>query len=182
MRSDPVQAGRRALLRGAAALGLLGLDGLMAPFGQAAALRVGAAAPPATLVTLDGVPISTTDLLGRVVILTFWATWCGPCRQELPLLSSYAKQYGERGLTILGFSIDQPEDLPKVRKVAQALGFPVGLLPDARLPGYGRIWHIPVNFTIDRQGLLRDNGWDDKDATWTAERLDRIVIPLVDHP
>ncbi|MFI4890916.1 MAG: peroxiredoxin family protein [Steroidobacterales bacterium] len=179
MPSERVHAGRRALLRGAAALGLLAFDGLMAPPGRAAALRVGAPAPPATLETLDGARISTTDLLGRVVILTFWATWCGPCRQELPLLSSYAKQYSARGLTILGFSIDQPEDLPKVRKMAQAFEFPVGLLPDARLPGYGRIWHIPANFTIDRQGVLRDNGWDDKEATWTAERLERIVIPLL---
>lgn len=174
-----MHAGRRALLRSAAALGLFGLDGLMAPSGHAAALRVGARAPPATLVTLDGQRIATTDLLGRVVILTFWATWCGPCRQELPLLSSYAQQYAARGLTILGFSIDAPEDLPMVRKMAQAFEFPVGLLPAARLPGYGRIWHIPVSFTIDREGLLRDNGWDDKDATWTPERLDRIVTPLL---
>src|SRR5471030_439804 len=90
---------RRALLQGLLALGLAGQ-------GKAAALRVGAPAPPATLVTLDGVHISTTELLGRVVILTFWATWCAPCRQELPLLSSYATQYAARGLTILGFSLD----------------------------------------------------------------------------
>ena len=179
MPSDPMHAGRRALLRGAAALGLSALDGLLSPRVSAAELRVGARAPPATLVTLDGARIVTTDLLGTVVILTFWATWCGPCRQELPLLSSFAKQYAARGLSILGFSIDGPEELPKVRKMAQAFEFPVGLLPEARLPGYGRIWHIPVSFTIDRQGLLRDNGWDDKDATWTAEQLDRIVIPLV---
>jgi hypothetical protein len=80
---------------------------------------------------------------------------------------------------VLGFSIDGAEDLPKVRKMARAFEFPVGLLPEARLPGYGRIWHIPVSFTIDRAGVLRDNGWDDKDATWTAGRLDRIVVPLL---
>jgi thiol-disulfide isomerase/thioredoxin len=179
MRSDPLHAGRRALLRGATALGLLGFGTLIAPLADAASLRIGARAPPATLVTLDGARIVTTDLLGRVVIMTFWATWCGPCRQELPLLSSYAKEYAARGLTVLGFSIDGPDELPKVRKMAQAFEFPVGLLPEARLPGYGRIWHIPVSFTIDREGLLRDNGWDDKDATWTAERLDRIVVPLL---
>jgi cytochrome c biogenesis protein CcmG, thiol:disulfide interchange protein DsbE len=179
MRSEQPCSGRRALLARAAALGALGLTAMTAPFARAGGLRVGAPAPRATLVTLDGTQVSTADLLGRVVILTFWATWCGPCRQELPLLSSYASRYAARGLSILGFSLDGPEDLPKVRKMAQSFEFPVGLLPDARLPGYGRIWRIPANFTIDRQGLLRDNGWDDKDATFTAERLDRIVVPLL---
>jgi cytochrome c biogenesis protein CcmG/thiol:disulfide interchange protein DsbE len=167
----PVQ-NRRALLRGLLALGL-------AKGSRAAALRVGVAAPAATLVTLDGERISTTELLGRVVILTFWATWCAPCRAELPLLSSYATEYAARGLSILGFSLDGPEDLPKVRKMAQSLAFPSGLVAQSSLQGYGRIWHIPVNFTIDRQGLLVQNGWSDKDATWTAERFNRIVLPLL---
>jgi cytochrome c biogenesis protein CcmG, thiol:disulfide interchange protein DsbE len=172
-------AQRRALLRQLAALGLTAQGGVFASTSRAAALRVGAAAPPATLVTLDGNRIATADLLGRVVLLTFWATWCAPCRQELPLLSTYATLYAERGLTILGFSLDAPEDLPRVRKMAQALSFPSGLVAVSSLQGYGRIWHIPVNFTIDRKGLLYQNGWDDKDATWTAERFSRIVLPLL---
>jgi cytochrome c biogenesis protein CcmG/thiol:disulfide interchange protein DsbE len=180
MRSEsPRAAQRRALLRQLAALGLSAQGGVFASSSRAAALRVGAAAPPATLVTLDGNRIATADLLGRVVLLTFWATWCAPCRQELPLLSSYATLYAERGLTILGFSLDAPEDLPRVRKMAQALSFPSGLVAMSSLQGYGRIWHIPVNFTIDRKGLLYQNGWDDKDATWTAERFSRIVLPLL---
>jgi cytochrome c biogenesis protein CcmG, thiol:disulfide interchange protein DsbE len=173
MPSESLRDGqRRELMLGLMALGLAGRS-------RAAALHVGTAAPPATLVTLDGVRISTTELLGRVVILTFWATWCAPCRQELPLLSSYATQYAERGLTILGFSLDGLEDLPTVRKMAQSFAFPSGLVAQSSLPGYGRIWHIPVNFTIDRQGLLYQNGWKDKDATWTAERFNRIVLPLL---
>jgi thiol-disulfide isomerase/thioredoxin len=163
---------RRELMLGFVALGLAGRS-------WAAALRVGVSAPPVTLVTLDGARISTAELLGRVVILTFWATWCAPCRQELPLLSSYATEYAERGLTILGFSLDEPEDLPKVRKMAQSFAFPSGLVAQSSLPGYGRIWHIPVNFTIDRRGLLYQNGWEDKDATWTPERFNRIVLPLL---
>jgi cytochrome c biogenesis protein CcmG/thiol:disulfide interchange protein DsbE len=71
------------------------------------------------------------------------------------------------------------EDLRKVRQTAQALSFPVGLVSQSTLPGYGRIWHIPVNFTIDRRGRLVDNGWKDKQAVWTAERLERIVTPLL---
>src|SRR5450631_2152273 len=167
MRSDLT---RRTVLLGAAALGV---ESLLPGWARASnSLRVGQPAPPAVMVTLDGERIATSDLTGHVVILTFWATWCGPCRQELPLLSAYATDYAARGLTVLGFCLDAPEDLPKVRRMAQAFDFPVGLVSEGRLPGYGRIWHIPVNFTIDRAGLLRNNGWDDKDATWTPERLD----------
>jgi cytochrome c biogenesis protein CcmG, thiol:disulfide interchange protein DsbE len=171
---------RRALLRGAAALSVTGLGALFAPLASANALRVGAPAPAATLVTLDGQRIATSELLGRVVILTFWATWCGPCREELPLLSAYAAQHAADGLMVLGFSLDSPEDdQRKVQQAAHSLSFPVGLLANSSLPGYGRIWRIPVNFTINREGQLIDNGWKEKDSTWTPERLERVVTPLL---
>ena len=185
MSGDPVRsmeiasATRRALLRGAAVLSVTGLGALLAPSASANALRVGAPAPSATLVTLDGQRIATSELLGRAVILTFWATWCAPCREELPLLSAYAAQHAADGLTVLGFALDSPEDDPhKVQQVAHSLSFPVGLLANSSLPGYGRIWHIPVNFTINREGQLIDDGWKDKDSTWTVSRLERIVTPL----
>jgi cytochrome c biogenesis protein CcmG, thiol:disulfide interchange protein DsbE len=173
---------RRALLRGAAALSVTGVGTLIAPCASANALRVGAPAPEAILMTLDGQRIATSELLGRVVILTFWATWCGPCREELPLLSAYASQHAAEGLSVLGFSLDSPEEHPhKVLQVAHSLSFPVGLLANSSLPGYGRIWHIPVNFTINRDGKLIDDGWKDKDSTWTPERLERIVTPLLNN-
>ncbi len=59
------------------------------------------AAPPITLHTLDGKQITLQDLRGKVVILTFWATWCGPCQDELPLLSRYAQAHAGDGLAML---------------------------------------------------------------------------------
>ena len=149
------------------------------PSAAARGLRTGAAAPPATLVTLDGTRISTAELRGEVVILTFWATWCAPCRTELPLLSDYLTQHGHDGLRILGFSLDTAEQLPEVRRVAQSLRFPVGLLGDSSAPGYGRIWRLPVSFTIDRTGVLVEDGWKEKQPSWTQERLERVVTPLL---
>jgi cytochrome c biogenesis protein CcmG, thiol:disulfide interchange protein DsbE len=162
-----------------AAFALLALGGLLSSASRANDLRLGAAAPPAVLVTLDGRRIATADLSGQVVILTFWATWCVPCRDELPLLSAYAQAHAAQGLTVLAFSLDTPEDLARVRTIAHNYDFPSGLLSVSSAPGYGRIWHIPVNFTIDRQGVLVDDGWKDKHPVWTAERLERIVTPLL---
>jgi cytochrome c biogenesis protein CcmG/thiol:disulfide interchange protein DsbE len=162
-----------------AAVVLVALGGMLASASRANELHLGAAAPPAVLVTLDGHRIATADLMGQVVILTFWATWCVPCRQELPLLSAYAQAHAAQGLTVLAFSLDTPEDLARVREVARNYQFPAGLMALSSAPGYGRIWHIPVNFTIDRQGVLIDDGWKDKHPVWTAERLERLVTPLL---
>jgi len=154
---------------------------LCAPAASAGnALTVGKPAPAITLNTLDGKHIDTRDLRGKVVIVTFWATWCVPCREELPLLSRYAQQHSRQNLVVLGFSLDAPDELAKVRKVANTLSFPVGLLGDPHVPGYGRIWHLPVSFVIDRNGLLADDGWEDANPVWTRERLEQVVTPLLD--
>ncbi len=170
---------RRALLRGAVGLGIAAAGGLFTRLAWAGELKVGQPAPPLVLHTLDGHSIATRDLLGQVVIVTFWATWCDPCREELPLLSDYAALHAKQGLRVLGFSLDGPEDLSKVRDVAASLSFPVGLLGSPWAGDYGRIWHIPVSFVIDRAGRLADNGWDDAKPVWTKERLQRVVDPLL---
>src|SRR5215468_12053073 len=116
MRSDATRSadrGRRAFLTGLATC--LACEALPLPV-WAGGLRVGAPAPAATLVTLDGERISTTELHGQVVILTFWATWCSPCRDELPLLSDYLATHADAGLRILGFSLDTREELAEVRR------------------------------------------------------------------
>lgn len=170
---------RRALIRGAIVLGILAAGGMLAIPAQANELKVGQMAPPLMLHTLDGHMIATRDLIGQVVIATFWATWCDPCREELPLLSAYAAQHAQQGLRVLGFSLDGPENLPQVRKVASSLSFPVGLVGSPWVGDYGRIWRIPVSFVIDRSGRLVDNGWDDADPVWTKERLQQVVDPLL---
>ncbi|WP_026035604.1 TlpA disulfide reductase family protein [Cupriavidus sp. BIS7] len=170
---------RRNWLRRASALACAPALGGWHALAHADSLAVGRPAPPLALRTLDGRTIDTRDLHGQVVILTFWATWCGPCHTELPVLSAYAAAHAREGLTVLGFSLDTPDSLADVRKMASSLAFPVGLLGGAYAGGYGRVWRLPVNFTIDRAGMLADNGWDDDSPAWTAERLEHIVTPLL---
>jgi cytochrome c biogenesis protein CcmG/thiol:disulfide interchange protein DsbE len=173
---------RRALLRSAIGLSIVAAGSLLALPAQASALKIGQPAPPLVLATLDGRSIATSDLLGEVVIVTFWATWCPPCHEELPLLSAYATDHARQGLRVLGFSLDEPEELSKVREVAASLSFPVGLLGSPWAGAYGRIWRIPVSFVIDRAGRLADNGWADAQPVWTKERLQRVVDPLLLAP
>lgn len=142
-------------------------------------LVVGQPAPRLTMTALDGAHFDTRELKGKVVFVTFWATWCGPCRAELPALSRYAAEHSDRGFVVLALSLDSQADLPQVRDIARPLRFPVGMLEDEHVPGYGRIWHLPVSFVIDRQGRLVVNGWKDKVPVWDAERLEREVTPLL---
>ncbi len=173
---------RRRLLKDAAALTALGLGGLLPTESLAAPLRLGQPAPEATLISLNGTHYSTHDLLGRVVVLTFWATWCLPCRRELPALSTYAARQEAAGLTVLGFSLDDTDQYTAVHEIAQTLSFPVGFFNATSAPGYGRIWRMPANFTIDREGKLADNAWDDKqEPGWTTERLERVLSPLLQN-
>src|ERR1700737_3568578 len=161
MRSNPISpplaladadsralAARRAWLRAALAFSLSAGTAGWSMEARAATLAVGQPAPPLVLHTLDGRSIDTRDLIGQVVIVTFWATWCEPCRDELPLLSAYAARHADQGLQVLGFSLDGPDDLQAVRQIASGLNFPVGLLGSAWAGGYGRMWRIPVSFTI----------------------------------
>ena len=167
------------MLGGAVRLWIAGACGYASSLALANALEIGQLAPSLVLHTLDGKSIATRDLLGQVVIVTFWATWCEPCREELPLFSSYAVRHAQDGLRVLGFSLDGPEAMPKVRDVAANLNFPVGLLGSSYAGGYGRIWQLPVTFVIDRAGRLVHNGWDDAQQPWTSEQLHRVVDPLL---
>src|ERR1039457_6823737 len=99
---------------------------------------------------------------------------CSVSRRTTATVADFV-QHAAQGLAVLGFSLDSPDELRQVRQVAQTYRFPVGLLASSSAAGYGRIWRIPVNFTIDRVGRLIDNGWNDKRPTWTQERLERIV-------
>ena len=122
----------------------------------AASTRVGAPAPEIALPMLSGESRTLADLRGQVVILNFWATWCGPCRAEMPALAEIQTQYASRGVIVIG--VNQREDAGTIRRYLDSIGvdFPVALDPTGESNRQYRVLGLPTTYLIDRQGLIRD--------------------------
>lgn len=113
------------------------------------------AAPDFALENLDGDVIKLSDYKGKVVFLNFWATWCPPCRAEIPYFIELVEQYGEDGFVVLGVDLD-PRDFSKVPAFVdqQGINYPV-LYDTKRVSGmYGGIQSIPTTFVINRDGKV----------------------------
>lgn len=118
---------------------------------------IDAPAPAYEATTLDSAPVTLASLRGQVVLLNVWATWCGPCREEIPYLSDLSRAEQPRGLKIIGVSIDTKADQAKVADLATQLGMPydIWLDPDDRISGLFRASGVPASVLIDRDGVLR---------------------------
>ena len=118
---------------------------------------LGADAPPFSAQDLDGRPVTLAALHGKVVVLNEWATWCGPCLRELPQLQALHTQYADKGLVLVGVSIDAAGSGGDVREFAQSHGmtYPLWLDPDKQLELKFLTSGVPQTFVIDRDGFIR---------------------------
>ena len=124
-------------------------------FGQMPQSLVGRPAPPFSLVDLHGAKVDLARYRGKVVLLNFWATWCAPCRLEMPRFMQWQKEYGAQGLQVIGVSID--DSAPPARQFVDKMrvSYPV-VMGNARLgERYGGVLGVPVTFLIDRAGIVR---------------------------
>ena len=117
-------------------------------------------APAWRLKALDGSTVSSDQLKGKVVVLDFWATWCGPCKSEIPGYIALQKKYGADGLVIVGISKD--DDGPKRQKTVQdfvdshGMNYKVAFSDDELEAALGGIDALPTTYIIDRDGQIRD--------------------------
>ena len=144
------------------------------------AIEEGKTAPVLTAKLLDGKLFSTDSAKGEVVIINFWATWCPPCRQEMPALESYYQKHKSQGLKIIAVSLDDPTDAEKVREVMHDFTFDAALDIETQHKAYGRIWRLPLTFVIDRKGVLRKVGWYGSVGI-DQPLLEKIVTPLLEE-
>jgi cytochrome c biogenesis protein CcmG/thiol:disulfide interchange protein DsbE len=112
-------------------------------------------APDFELPSLDGRKVKLSDFRGQAVLLNFWATWCSPCKIEMPWFVDLQKQYGKDGLVVLGVAMDDTEST-KIAEFAHELGvnYPVLLGTDRVSDDYGDVRALPTTFYIDRNGTI----------------------------
>jgi len=135
---------------------IAGLATLVAAENAVAAVdAVGQIAPALVVRQLDGRELDLTALRGKVVILNVWATWCSPCRAELPMLSAFSQKHQSEGVVLVGLSADDVRDRKDVEKVARGLAYPVALLQEAKANDFGMPRALPITYVIDTQGIIR---------------------------
>jgi len=120
--------------------------------------RLGEPAPEYAAVTLDGgMPVTLDSLRGRPVLLNVWATWCHPCREEMPDLERLHRDRGAAGLQVVGVSIDERGQEQSIREFLHRFGvtYAVWLDPEDRVSPTFALIGVPGTFLIDRQGILR---------------------------
>lgn len=119
--------------------------------------EVGSRLPDFSATDLQGQKISTADLRGKVVLIDIWATWCGPCKKEMPGYEKLAEKYGSRGFAVVGFKANMMADTEDPLKFAKKIGvhYPLVIATDDLLNKFGGLEGLPTTFLYDRSGILR---------------------------
>lgn len=107
-----------------------------------------------TLKDMNGADVNLAELKGNVILLNFWATWCGPCKIEIPGFIELQDEYRDQGFVVLGLSVDDTPDqiLPFAEEFGVNYPMLVGLDEDEFQEAWGPVWGLPMTFWIDREG------------------------------
>jgi thiol-disulfide isomerase/thioredoxin len=124
-------------------------------------------APDWELPDTEGSPVKFSDFVGQVVIVDFWATWCAPCRLEIPELIKLQSTYRDRGFTIVGISLDQPGN-PAVKDYMAEVGvnYPIVMGNAEVMEAFGDVDGVPTTYVIDRSGkvVAKHLGYTNRDV------------------
>lgn len=164
--------------RSSAALAALLMCAVVRAAGPAA--EVGHAAPPLVVAQLDGHEFDLAAQRGKVVIVNYWATWCSPCRAEMPVLDAFYQRHRAHGLILIGLSIDAVQDRPAVLRVMRQFSYPAALAAGAKVNGFGPALAVPMTWIIDSAGIVRARLVSG--TAVTDESLSKAVLPLLSPP
>jgi thiol-disulfide isomerase/thioredoxin len=157
------------------ALASAGALALCAP-ALAATPRVGAPAPAVTVRTLDGETLDLTQLRGKVLVVNVWATWCAPCRAEMPMLDAFYRRHRDAGVVMVGLSADRSRDRRDVATVMSTFAYPAGLLSEAKVDKLDEPRVLPLTWVVDATGVVR-SVFGGAGTPLTAEALEAAVAP-----
>ena len=147
-----------------------------------ASASMGSAAPALVVPELDGQAFDLSALHGKVVVVNFWATWCPPCREEMPVLDAFYRRYHGQGLEMIGLSTDRPHDRSDVIKVMQSFSYPAAVLDDAKVNDFGPPNVLPVTFVVDRSGVIRVKLTPDQTPVTEKSLSDAVLLLLAEKP
>ena len=132
-------------------------------------------APDFDLKTVDGRAVKLSDYRGQVVLLNTWATWCPPCRAEMPQLEAYYREHQSEGFVVLAVNSEESSETVAAFLQSQDFTFPVVLDPEGTVMSHYAVRGLPTSFFIDRKGMVRGM-WT---GQLTSDQLQRIVNPLL---
>jgi peroxiredoxin len=137
--------------------------------------QVGQPAPDFTLTSLEGEAVSLSDYRGQVVLINTWATWCPPCRAEMPAINTFYEAHQNKGFTVL--AVNNQEDTQTINDFVEAsgFGFPVLLDPEAEMMELYQVRGLPTTFIIGRDGTIQHV----QAGTITDRQLESIILPLL---
>lgn len=143
----------------------------------AQALKPGDAAPELSLATLDGKPISLAALRGKVVLIDFWASWCAPCKEEMPFLEGLYKRMRSRGLVVMGVSVDSERDNAKDFIAKMKVSFPIVHDGKHAIADRFKPPRMPTSYLLDRQGKVRFvyEGYRKDDAREIEQAIEKLL-------
>jgi peroxiredoxin len=153
------------------------LAGVIATAGVGGASDTNSPAPAFSLPSLSGQSTALSQYKGQVVMVNFWATWCGPCQQEMPLLDQMYKKYKPAGFTLLGVSVDK--DAPPVKDLLERkpVSFPILLDPANQVSRAYHVDEMPSSVIIDRKGNVRyvHRGYKPGDENEYQDRIRQLI-------
>jgi peroxiredoxin len=136
------------------------------------------AAPDFTLQSLDGKTMRLSDFRGKPVVLNFWATWCGPCKIEMPWFVDFQKQYGQAGVQFLGVAMDDAST-KDIAEFAQSMkvNYPILIGKESVGDAYGGVQFLPETFYIDRNGKIVDKAFGLKGRGEIEDEIKKLLGP-----
>jgi thiol-disulfide isomerase/thioredoxin len=153
---------KSALFLSLVAVGLVACDQHLASPAQpkeavVAAGEIGSRLPDFSRKDLQGQEVSSDDLRGKVVLIDFWATWCQPCKKEMPGYQKLMDRYGQRGFVVIGFKFETMADTEDPRAFARRIGvrYPLAVATDDVKQRFGGVEGLPTSMLYDRRGILR---------------------------